>query len=154
MIAGLVMTWKECRVLVYAVALGGVVNVLTGEFMGSEQYGRLALALKNGSIANANDLAAHLLLVLAFVLYVFWASGRNVVLRFGSLAILLLGFWEIASAGSRGALVAVLVAVLFALVRAPVSVRVATLCRGSGSARGVCPDVAERNVDTLRHSFR
>jgi O-antigen ligase len=127
LIVGLTVTWKECRLLMYAVAFGGAANVLVGRILAKETYGRLFLTLQGGSITNANDLAAHLLLVLAFLLYVFTSSGKNVVLRLGSLAILFLGFWEIAKSGSRGAVVAVLTATVFALVRARTPARIATL---------------------------
>ncbi len=127
LIAGLAVTWKECRQLLYAVALGGAVNVLSGRFLAKETYGRLFLTMQGGSITNANDLAAHLLLVLAFVLYVFASSGKNVVFRLGSVAILFLGFWEIAKSGSRGAVVSILGATLFALTRARTTTRIATL---------------------------
>lgn len=125
--AGLIMTWKECRGMLYALAFGSAANVLTGQFVGKEQFGRLFLGLQGASIGNANDLAAHLLLGLTFVLYVFWTSGKNIFLRLGALYILGLGLYQIASTASRGALVAFLAAALFSLIRATVSVRLATL---------------------------
>src|SRR5262249_8290838 len=62
-IAGLIMTWKECRRMIYAVALGALTNVLTAKLfpdVDSDSRLGLGLGLSGGSITNANDFAAHL----------------------------------------------------------------------------------------------
>src|SRR5262245_66223690 len=93
-IAGLVMSWKECGRMIYAVALGALRNVLTAKlFPGLDSDSRLGLDLGvgGGSISNANDFAAHLLLVLPFVLFVFLTAGRNLLTRISAVYVLSLG---------------------------------------------------------------
>jgi O-antigen ligase len=125
-IAGLVLSWKECRRMIYAVALGALTNVLTAKlFPDVDAEGRLGLGLSGGSISNANDFAAHLLLALPFVLFVFLTAGRNLLSRIGAAYVLSLGLYAIIRTGSRGAAVALAVGVVFALTRGPTRLRIA-----------------------------
>jgi O-antigen ligase len=127
LIVGMVLTWRECWILLYAVALGGAVDALMGRFLADTSTGRLSLGLKGGSVTNANDLAAHLILVTAFILLMFWAGGRNVVKRFFFLTMALLSVYEIASSGSRGAMIAMIIVFIFMVSKASPAVRLATL---------------------------
>src|SRR5262249_46632084 len=125
-IGGLVMTWKECRRMIYAVALGALTNVLTAKlFPDVDSDSRLGLGLGGGSISNSNDFAAHLLLVLPFVLFVFLTAGRNLLSRLGAVYVLSLGLYAIIRTGSRGAAVSLAVGVVFALTRGPTRLRIA-----------------------------
>src|SRR5205085_1693464 len=60
-IGGLTMTWRECKVVMLAIAAAAAVNVVLSRLFGQvEMSGRRSLEM--GSVANANDFAAHLML--------------------------------------------------------------------------------------------
>jgi O-antigen ligase len=125
-IGGLILTWTECRRMIYAVALGSLTNVLTAKmFPGIDADGRFGLGLGSGSIANANDFAAHLLFVLPFALFVFLTAGRNWLSRLVSLCVLSLGLYEVIKTGSRGAVIALAIGIAFALLKGPTFLRIA-----------------------------
>ena len=65
-----------------------------------------------GTVANANDFAGHLLLVLPFVLWVA-LSCKSLTLRAAALGGLSYGVYVVLASGSRGALVALAVDILF-----------------------------------------
>jgi O-antigen ligase len=127
-IVGLVMSWKECVQMMYALALGAVVNVVT-TFISSVrgQDERVALSLRGASIGNANDLAAHLLLVLCFVLFVALVKKQNWVVRLIAIIALCVGLYDVLSTGSRGALVALILGGVYTMTQAPARVRFAVL---------------------------
>lgn len=125
LIGGLVMTWKECRQMMYAVALGGVVNLITYTLSGTpSEADRISLAM-GGSIANANDLAAHLMLVLSFVLFAALTSKPAKLARPLAVVLSCVGLYDIVRTGSRGAVLALGLCVIFILLRAPVRARIA-----------------------------
>ena len=120
---GLFMTWKECRLLMYAIAVGTIFNLFTGHVFieAGNAEGRLSLAF--GTMANANDYAAHLLLVLPFLFWSAFGVKRNWLIRIGVLGALALGLHQILSTGSRGALVAIAAVVAFVFWRGNVRQR-------------------------------
>jgi O-antigen ligase len=114
LISGLVMTWEEVRKLMYAVALSGLVNLAAARLFGRTQEDRLQLEF--GTMANANDFAAQLLLIVPFLLFVLFTK-RSLLLRGLMLAAVIYAMFLAASTGSRGALVTMLVFALFFFVR-------------------------------------
>jgi O-antigen ligase len=127
-IAGLVMTWKECTQMMYAIAFSVLVNLVTvGSAGSSGEADRLALSLQGASIGNANDLAAHLLLVLSFVLFALMTRKSSWAVKVIALAGFCLGLYDVVRTGSRGALVAIGVGIVFIFLRGPRQLRVATL---------------------------
>jgi O-antigen ligase len=125
-LAGLPMTWKETRTMMLAISLAGIVSLLSGRFfMQHDLEGRLSLTV--GTIANANDFAAHLLLVLPFVLFVALLPSKPVVFRVASLLAIPYGLYLILSTASRGAEVALAVGFLIVLWRATPAARIVTL---------------------------
>ena len=69
-VGGGAATWKELRAVFNTIAAGGVFNLLTTQaFNHVDQSGRTSLAA-SGTIGSSNDLAAHLVLVLPFILFV------------------------------------------------------------------------------------
>ncbi len=123
-ISGLVMTVKECLQVAYAVALGGLMNVLVGRLLfHSVENGRLFIDF--GSIANSNDFAAHLLLVLPFVLFAVLTKSKPV--KAVGILVLLAGAYLGATTASRGGLISALAVTAFILYRARGVVRGAIL---------------------------
>lgn len=124
LVAGLPMDWRECRKMFGAIALAAATNVAMGRYFVDPAGIRMSLDF--GSIANANDFAAHLVLVLPFLLLiVLEGRGRLLLLRLGSLLLVAYGVYMIVSTGSRGGLVALLAAIAFLLLKFPGRVRLA-----------------------------
>jgi O-antigen ligase len=123
-ICGLALTWRECQKLMGALALAGVFNVMSGRLF-ADGEGRLNLEF--GSIANANDYAAHLILILPFVLFVVLTKRYYKLIRFGALAVFVGGLFIAAGTGSRGFLIACGAGSIFAFLRGSGKLRVAML---------------------------
>ncbi len=125
--AGLARTWKDCRQMIGVIALATIVNLGTAHFfMQTTSSDRLALSW-GGTIANSNDLAAHLLLAVPFVLfYVIKPKSAPVVRILGVVAVGL-GLYQILHTGSRGALVALAVTAVFVLITGSARQRVAVV---------------------------
>lgn len=111
-IAGLIVTWRECRMLMYALAGSGVLSVANGQ-MFSDPGGSARLSLAFGMMANANDYACHLLLVLPFVLWLALKPGSWALTRPLAVAVAGIGVFLILRTGSRGGALALGAALLF-----------------------------------------
>lgn len=116
LIAGLTMTWKECRMVLYTIGLSGIVNAALGWFT-SSTYGQGRVGLEFGTIENPNDFAAHLLMVLPLVAFLIARPMRvplmGWVVRAAALAGLFYGSYLVVASGSRGALLAIMGVLLF-----------------------------------------
>jgi putative inorganic carbon (HCO3(-)) transporter len=115
----------------YTVAVASLVNLVTARFFMDSKGDRLSVGIEGFTIGNSNDLAAHLLLVLAFLLFITMDSKRNSVIRFACLAGIGYGLWIIVGTASRGALLAVVASAIFLLWRASMAQRFVTLAVGS-----------------------
>ena len=111
-IAGCVLTWKELKHLMTALAWAAAVDVIAGRLIAGQIVGRLELT--GTTMSDPNDYAAQLILVLPCLLLVV-ISSRSVVSRIFAAAFLLYGIFLILMTGSRGGLVALGAAVLFCL---------------------------------------
>ena len=69
-VGGLVLTWRECRLVLMTIALACAVNVLSGRFFAINPDADSRLSLELGTIGNANDFTAHLFFALPFVIFV------------------------------------------------------------------------------------
>ena len=125
--AGLAITWGEVRAIFGAIALAGVTNLLLARTFVGAVNGRMVLDLPfNGVITNSNDLAAHLIILLPFLLFVALKT-RNLFLRGGLLVGMVYGLWVILGTASRGAFVGLLATFVFYLLRAPAAHRTVML---------------------------
>jgi O-antigen ligase len=125
LIGGLCMTWADVRKFLYAIMLAGALNVVFFRQFLTDEGGRMFL--EYGTIANANDLAAHLILIVPFLLLgVLWPK-RNIVIRATLAALIVYAIYMVLGTGSRGALVALLAAGLYAVAKGPLTVRLAGL---------------------------
>ncbi len=113
-VAGLVLTWSECRRVMHVIALSAICYLAIVLVFGREDQGRVSLLF--GSTSNSNDLAAQCLLVLPFVLFLVLDARKLLVLRLAALTAVLFGLGQILETGSRGGLVALAAALLFMLV--------------------------------------
>ena len=112
-IAGCVMTLREFNRLMTVLAAAAGVNVLAGRLFANQISGRLELA--GTTISDPNDYAAHLILVLPFLLLVIMEPRRSTMVRALASGLTLYGLYLIISTGSRGGLLALGVAVLFCI---------------------------------------
>jgi O-antigen ligase len=126
-VGGLVLTWKECRLVLLTIALACAVNVLSGKLFAFNPDAGSRLSLELGTIGNANDFTAHLFFALPFVVFVLLVSNRAWIRRILCLGVLGYGAYLCAATGSRGGLVAFAAVCLFILVRAPGRVRIGAL---------------------------
>jgi hypothetical protein len=124
-VGGLVITWREFKVMMYAVLWGGVLNLATARIFSSTQWASRS-GLEFGTVANPNDFAGHLLLVVPFLFWPVLAS-RRIVVRLVAFAGVAYGSYLVLASGSRGAAVGLVVAVLFFLWRGTGSQKIALL---------------------------
>jgi len=127
--AGLAITWKDVRAAFYTIAAAAAVNLATAKLFMDDVNGRISLKA-SGTIGNSNDLAAHLLLVLPFVLFLVLGRGRPVIVRIAGMGLITYGLWVILGTASRGGLVALFVMTACLLMRASMMQRVALLVMG------------------------
>lgn len=126
-IAGLTITWRECRLMMCAIAWGGVFSVgMAKMFQSQNVLYQERLGLQFGTMANPNDYAGHLLLVLPFVLWIV-LSSKTPAIRLGALLIVALGTWKILQTGSRGAAIGLAAAILVFLWRGTARQRITLL---------------------------
>jgi O-antigen ligase len=125
-IAGLAMTWVECRHMMYAIALAATVNLATTRLLinQAESGDRLVLQSR-GMITDPNDLAAHLLLVLPFLLFIVLRQRTPVIVRLILAAAMAYGTFLILRSGSRGSLVALICTIALILIFGSARQRVA-----------------------------
>lgn len=122
-IAGFTLTVRDCYRMLSALALAGIVNIGSA-FLFNE--GKTRLNLEGGSIANSNDYAAHLLLILPILLWVGLAA-RHKVMRIGAVVLVIIGIFTGAETGSRGAMIAVAAVSIFLIVRLRGAARVVSV---------------------------
>jgi O-antigen ligase len=148
-LAGLPMTWKECRTMITAITLAGIISVAMGRlFVNHDSEGRASLAF--GTISNANDFAAHLLLLIPFILLFVMSPSRSRFLRFVFFLPIPYGMYVILSTASRGALVALSVGFLFVLWRATPKVRLMALVGMPVAAVAIFLMLPQAIVDRLQ----
>lgn len=122
-VGALAQTWRDCKLLMHVIAAAAVMNLAISRiFMSTIGTGRLDLEF--GTVANANDFAAHLLLVLPFLLWIILSSSSR-VLRLIALLGVSYGVYVVLASGSRGALVALAADLLFFTFHADLRHRVA-----------------------------
>jgi hypothetical protein len=125
-LAALVITWRECKMMMYAILGGAVVNLVTARFFTSAYGQGNRFGLEFGTVANPNDFAGHLLLVIPFLLWPVLAS-RNILLRGAALVGCVYGLYLVLVSGSRGAVVGLIAAGLFFLWRGTAPQKIALL---------------------------
>jgi O-antigen ligase len=107
-LAGLPMTWKECRMVLYTIGFAGLVNVGSGVMYRGE-WGQERVGLDFSTLANPNDYAGHLLLVMPLILFMVIRRPGNAVtgniLRIVGVGAIGYGVYLTVATASRGALI-------------------------------------------------
>ncbi len=150
-VAGMTVDWKKVRATCYVMGAAGVINILAASVFVRNENGRLDMDA-SGTIGNSNDLAAHLILVLPFILYIATDRAKNRLLRLLLIAPMAYALWIIFGTASRGALIALLVMFLFVLLRASGKRRVAALVL-AGTLAAAVPVVIQGSALTRLSSL-
>lgn len=122
---GLVRTWTDCRKIMYAVAAAAIFNMGTA-YLFQASGSRLTFDVA-GSIGNSDDLAAHLLVVLPFLLFIALKPRTPFVFRALSTLAMAIGIFQIFKTSTRGALIALLVTVVFLFIRGSLRQKIAVV---------------------------
>jgi O-antigen ligase len=126
-IAGIVTNWRECRLVLLAIAVSTFINLVSSRLFGhADPNERFSFALSTSSVANANDFAAHLIFVLPFVLWLAM-SARSVLTKIICFGALSYGVYVTLATGSRGIAVALAADILFLLFFSPLRRRLLLL---------------------------
>jgi hypothetical protein len=126
---GIAVQWNEIRLVFYAIAGSAVVSLLASKLLADDVNGRITLAA-SGTIGNSNDLAAHLLIVLPFLLFLVIDPKRSLFLRVPSALAIIYGINEILGTASRGALISLMFGLAFMLFFATPIQRLMALAGG------------------------
>ena len=119
-IAGAVSSWRDCRLMMYVIGWSAVVNAIAGRRFGTMATGRLNLT--SGTMGNANDLAAQLLILLPFLLFV-CVTSKSLLIKAASLGSFLYVLYLAFATGSRGAFIGIMVSAAVVFLRASAKVR-------------------------------
>jgi O-antigen ligase len=128
-IAGLTLTWSECRSMMRAIAWAVPTVMLAAGIFPSGGDPGARLTLEFGSIADSNDYACHLVLVLPFLIWVA-LSTKSKALQLAAWGGVSYGVLLILKTASRGGLVALGAGCLYWLVRGTMRQRIALLALG------------------------
>lgn len=115
-VAGLVITWKECLLVMHTLVLAALTDLVVARTFMKQTSDRINLDMGGSTIANSNDFAAHLILLLGFLVFLAVAPKIPTVLRLFSIPALAYGTYMVLSAGSRGALIALLACFIFTFI--------------------------------------
>jgi len=100
---GMLIEWGDIRKLLYVLAGAGVLDLIATGLLKDNSTDRFGLTAAM-TISNPNDYAAHMVLMLPFLLWVV-LSGK-VILRVAALVCMGMGLYLILATSSRGALLA------------------------------------------------
>jgi len=117
-LGGMALTWKECKWMLIALALSAVSTIAMERlFSGMGEDGRLSLN-SSGTISNSNDYAAHLIVLLPFLLWVILTPSAK-IWKALSLGFLIFGLLVVLKTGSRGAFIGLIAGFVVILLRGP-----------------------------------
>jgi O-antigen ligase len=116
LLGGLTTNWKEFERLIQALAVSCAVNLVIIKVYGQRDW-QDRMSLPFGALANSNDYAAHLLMLLPCLLWVA-LTAKSIKFRIVTLGVFGYGLFAVLSSASRGALVAVSVGIVYFLLSA------------------------------------
>lgn len=126
-LAGLALTWKECRLMLATIGIAGIVNVGVGLLI-HRDIGGGRMGLDFGVVSNPNDYAGHLIQIVPLILFLAIFPPRFMPLRWlirlAGIAAIVAALWLILTTGSRGALIALVVGSVYVLWKSSMKVRI------------------------------
>jgi len=127
--AGLALTWQECRAMLATIAFAGITNIFMGLALVKDFSGRMGIEF--GVVSNPNDYAGHLILILPVILFLVLCPTKRMPMRLfvrvSGLAAVLFGLYIIVMTGSRGAFIGLVAGTLYVLWKSSMSVRLGAL---------------------------
>ena len=97
-IAGIVVTWKDCKRLMTVLALSGATTLIYTRVF-AHDFGGGRLGLEFGAMAGPHDMAAHILLLLPFLLWIVLTPKRFFLWRMAATGAILLGLHVVVEYG-------------------------------------------------------
>ena len=132
LVAGLPLTWQECRRVAYAIALAAPVILVSSRLfldVQMEATGRVASEL-TGTIANSNDIAGMLVVTLPFVLFVVVKPKTMFLVRMLGAGVIAYGIYILLHTASRGAMLGLFAGMALILIRANTRQRIGLVVIG------------------------
>jgi O-antigen ligase len=121
------ITSEDLAKMVKVAGLAGMAVILMGLLVSDVRAGRLELSGAGASIENSNDYAALLILVMPAIAYLTMRTGKSVIMKLIGFLMLGLASYLVLGTGSRGALIAMIISLLYVLKAAPMKVRIGIL---------------------------
>ncbi len=115
LIGGLFGTWARLRKLLMAFGWAGVVVVLLSSLRNYDVGGRLAVDF-TGSVGNPNDIAAHIIFVVPFMLFAGLSQKTQLLFKLVFLGSIPICLYVMLRTGSRGAFIGLAAGLLFTVV--------------------------------------
>lgn len=151
-IAGTVCTWRECRKLLIVMGWAGALYVLVTRLVGDTSSGRLEIK-SLPSIGNSNDLSAHMIYVLPYLIIVAVNPSVGKFVRFVAAAFVGWGLVQILATGSRGAMIGIAAGVLFILVRGTAKQKAAGVLIMVAAGLGLAVTIISSPASRLANMF-
>jgi hypothetical protein len=151
LVAGLPLTWDECRRVAYAIAAAAPVIIITARLFvnqGQQAVGRIATSMQ-GTISNSNDIAGMLVVTLPFVLFIVIRPGTRAWIRIAAGVVIIAGLYTALGTASRGALVGLFATLLFIFVRSNNRGRIILLTAGGMALVVLFAVLPDRTVERL-----
>lgn len=127
LIPAVAYTTDDIRKMINTIGIAGVVVIGIGFVLGGSAEGRLDIESPGASIGNANDYAAHLIFVLPAIIFVLFARERSGIIKLLGIPVVGAALYLILHTGSRGGLVGIIVAVVYAMFKGSGKVRAGLL---------------------------
>lgn len=121
-IGGLPVTIQDLKRFVYAISLSTISSVLLGRSLSKTGSDSSRLELAIGSMGNSNDFAAHILFILPLLFLIVFSKSSWLLKAVSGLLIVFL-LIAAAQSGSRGAMLAAGVGMIFVFLRGPVKTK-------------------------------
>jgi len=125
MLGAILLAWRDCKAAFYTMALASATIVVLSFKFANMSSGRLAFGY--GTLGNPNDFAAYLLVGAPFCVYAMLRAGPFMrVVWFATVVMLLM---QVMKTGSRGAMIALSILVLYMFWKSAVMLKLAmVLC--------------------------
>lgn len=127
LIPAVVTSSRSLSQMLRTIGFAGLALLILGLTVNDFRSGRLELSAAGSSIANANDYAAILILVMPAIAYSTMGKGSSMFFRIIGLLALALGSFLVLSTGSRGALISIGISAIYLLKVSPGKIRLAIL---------------------------
>ena len=153
LIPAVTFTKDDLRKVLNTIGIAGSTTILLGLFSSDFKTGRMTLGSAGSSIQDSNDYAAHMILLLPAIAYLFFGTKRGILFKVLGVPFLALGLYQIFSTGSRGGLVGLIITLLYILRRGTPKIRLSILIGVPVLAMMVLAFVPQESAQRLKSLF-